>query len=264
MPLHIRKLWMLCASYVSFAAALCLAQSTYEASDPDLMQPLAVVVTKTGKAQLEDRNLKFREHWEIAGQRITHGFQSDLGVVLSNQISLHSSDGADWSINRLEGVVRGEDVLPWQREATRSTTEITIRNGTLAFSAAHLNDESLFEITTPVGVVRLARASGVIRVRDGFVSISIDSGEAWVSNELSQHPMTLGADEYVELSGTSSLHLERIPRDRLIRNRQYERQLEIVEQNAQRVYFPKNTENFALYGKRLADVTWISQIKDMP
>lgn len=222
------------------------------------MQALAAVVTLSGSPQMEGKRVSLREVFDPNAVKFHQGYQDDIGIVLGNQISVHAMEGARWEIEQLSGNLRFRDTLPWERETTRSQTIIRVRQGSFAFRADHLNDESTFTIKTHLGDLRVQRATGVVKVFSGFVMVGIESGQVYFENEYTQNPLMISEGRCIELSDTSAIRLNSLSRKTWEQDPIHVRQIEIARANAKRVYFTQNSNNATLLGTDLTDVVWIT------
>ncbi|MEM9026071.1 MAG: hypothetical protein AAGB06_03960 [Verrucomicrobiota bacterium] len=227
-------------------------------AQPDrAMQTYAAVVSISGSPKLDGEALALRQKFDPNGAEISQMHREDLGLVLGNQISLFASFGAHWGVEILSGTVRPQDSKPWIRETTRSQTQLKLDQGTLCFSADHLNDESTFSLRTPLGTLQISQATGIVSVVRRIVTISIDSGQASFKTEYTENPLLVGRGEQIILSDISAIQLDRLERLPWVKDPAQTRRIQICKANAQRVYFTKNSRNPSLVGRKLADVLWI-------
>ncbi|MEM7673092.1 MAG: hypothetical protein AAF212_07110 [Verrucomicrobiota bacterium] len=240
-----------------FLSGLIAASPMLSAQPDPPMQTYAAVVSISGSPKLDGEALALRQKFDPNGLEISQMHNEDLGLVLGNQISLFASLGARWRVDALSGTVRPQDSKPWIRETTRSQTHLRLDNGALCFSANHLNDESIFSLTTPLGTLQISQATGIVKVVRRIVTISIASGQVSFKTEYSENPLLIGNGEQIVLSDISAIQLDRLERLPWVKDPAQTRQIQICKANAQRVYFTKNSRNPSLVKRKLADILWI-------
>lgn len=204
------------------------------------MEAVAVVASLSGSPKRMSRSLRFGEAFPAEGVEISHGIGESLGLVFANQTSIYTNQRSEWFVQKFTGKVAKEEDKPWLVEGTQSELVIELSEGVMAFSAPHLSPLSIFKIETPHGALLVSKGIGIVRVSGRFVSVSMMHGQAWFDNEYSDNPMYISDLDSIDLTDTSSIHLDRVQRTRWDISDLDRRKMGIAAKNGERVLFTKN------------------------